>query len=117
MYTGTLAPVSNREDWTFTIELTDPSTGDAFDLTDATISLAIREHGCDTARITGSTDDGIITITSPATGGIFQIAIPVTTIKCLSPGSYDIGITVTSNDVTRQLIAGELPVIDGVMNR
>ncbi len=57
MYQGSLAPVSNREDWIVQSPLIDED-GEAVLLTDATINVYVCRQGCPTtAVLEGSTDD------------------------------------------------------------
>jgi len=116
MYTGHLAAASNRARWTFQVELTDPATDAPVDLTGATLELAVREQQSKMALLTGSTSDGKITITAPATGGAFTVLFPRTDMATLHDGSYDVGLHVTlASGADFQLIVATLPVIDGVV--
>lgn len=110
MYTGTLAAASNRADLKFTVELVDPATDDFVDLTGATIKVAIREQEALMSLLTGST-----TITGD---GTFDVDFALADMATLKAGFYDIGITVLlATGVTYQLLAGVLPVADGVVDQ
>ncbi len=118
MYTGNIAAASNRADFTFTTELVDPDTGDAVDLTGATITVAIREQNAQQACLTASTGNGKVTINSPATDGAFVTAFSPADMKTLRAGQYDIGILALLNTgITYQVLAGNLPIIDGVIDQ
>jgi hypothetical protein len=116
MYTGPLAAASNRADLKFSVEVVDNDTGDDIDLTDSTINVALREQTDSvnaTPVLTGSTSDGKVTLVSD---GTFQVAFTPSDMGALKAGTYDIGITVKlSTGVTFQLLAGTLPVIDGIV--
>lgn len=117
MYTGALAAASNRATWTFSIELTDPDTDLAIDLTGATISIAVAEQQSKDALLTGSTVDGKIVIATPATDGAFTVTFPLTDMETLEAGLYDAGITVLlASGTTYQLLVATLPVIDGIVD-
>lgn len=116
MYNGALRAASNRATWTFSVELTDPDTDVAIDLTGATIELAVREQSSRRALLTGSTTDGKIAITAPATGGVFTVTFSATDMEALAAGHYDVGVVVTlASGTSYQLIVATLPVIDGIV--
>lgn len=112
MYTGPLAPTSNRADWRFNIELLTP-TNDFVDFTGATIIIAITPDEQINPLITGSNIDGHVTVTGP---GAAAVAFARSEMTTLLPASYKVGITVKLADgVTHQIFAGTLPVVDGVV--
>jgi hypothetical protein len=122
MYTGTLDAVSNRQDWQFVREIIDDDTGDPIDLTGASIVLEIREQPDDQqlgtpsypdATLSATTANGKVTILDT---GVFQVWFPLTDMQTLSPGYYDVGCTVNVNGITTQLMAAELPVVDGIVS-
>ncbi len=116
MYTGTLAAASNKADWKFTISLADPDSGDVVDLTGATVKLSVREQNSKRTILSGSTTDGKITLSDPTNGECLVWFTPTDMAVFLCAGSFDVGITVLlSSGMTYQLIAGQLPVIDGVI--
>lgn len=117
MYTGALAAVSNRETWTFTVFLTDFDTDVVIDLTGASIDLAVKEQRTSTSLITGSTSDGKIVISTPATGGSFVVTFPPSDMANLSAGMYDVGVRVqVAAGTTYQLLVATLPVVDGIVD-
>src|SRR5262245_48110617 len=117
MYTGALAAASNRARWTFSVELTDPETDEAIDLTGATIELAVRDQNSKIPLLTGSTDTGKITIATPATSGAFTVLFEKQDMSVLADGMYDVGLRVTlSDDRDFQLIVATLPVVDGIVD-
>jgi hypothetical protein len=116
MYTGTLAAASNRADLQFTCEVVDPTTGADIDLTSATISVAIRPQDQSLSILSATSADGSNKVT--ITGlGTFQVWFTPSDMKQLIAGLYDIGITILMpTGITFQLIAGVLPVVDGVID-
>jgi hypothetical protein len=112
-YTGHLAAASNRADLFFTIELIDPKTNDYVDLTDATISIALRPLSQSLPALTGTNLDGHAIVTGP---GTFDVHFTRSEMASFSAGDVDIGITALLNTgITFQLFAGQLPVVDGVV--
>lgn len=127
----TLFPaVTNRENWTLDVTLSDDDTGDAFDLTGATITLEVRratesagygggyggygrsewDGGCyGSPRLTASIGSGI-TVTGT---GVFRVDFTPTQMRSLSPGTYDVGCVITRSGDARQLFLGRLPVLFG----
>jgi hypothetical protein len=122
MYAGPLDPVSNRQDWKFIRQIIDDDTGDPVDLTGATITFELREKSDDQqynapawpgVTLSATTANGKITLVDT---GTFQVWFPLADMQTLSPGYYDVGCTVLMNGVTEQLLAGTLPVVDGIVS-
>jgi hypothetical protein len=122
MYTGTLEAVSNRQDWQFIRQLIDDDTGDPVDLTGASIVFEIREQPDDQqynvpawpgATLSATTENGKITIIDT---GAFQVWFTPSDMQSLRAGYYDVGCTITANGLTTQLMAAELPVVDGIVS-
>lgn len=110
MYTGSLAAVSNREDWIATSPLIDED-GDEVTLTDATLEMFICARGCpDTAVLSGSTTDGKITL--PTTTS-FQWAFTPDDMSVLCAGTYDVFLRVTIDDVVTQILSCTVPIVEG----
>ena len=110
MNTGSLAPFSNREDWQITGALVDDD-GALVTLTGSTIVFYLTEQGSpSTAVLTGTTTDGEITI--PTTTS-FQVDFAVDDVTSLVAGTYDAYLRITISDVTTQLIAGTMQVVEG----
>src|SRR6185369_446808 len=103
MFTGSLPPTSNRETWQLIITLTDPDTNTAPDLTGATATLGVRPDEQSLCILTGSTDDGHITIDTDA--GTLTSLFSDTEMRNLSAGEYDIGIMLTVDGQKHQLLA------------
>ena len=110
MYVGQLGAFTNREDWQFPVmDLVDDDTGDAIDLTAATISFGIYDSdGC--LITSGETGDTTISLTSDTT---FQILIPRTSVTNLCAGTYRMGITVENASQTTSLFTGTVSVTEG----
>lgn len=110
MYQGSLAPVSNREDWIVQSPLIDED-GAEVTLTGSTINVYICRQGCpDTAVLEGSTTDGKITL--PTTTS-FQWAFDPDDMSVLCAGTYDVFLRVIISSVTTQVIAGTVQIIEG----
>jgi hypothetical protein len=114
MYTGTLAAANNRPDWQFALEVIDPETNDPIDLPGATIKVAIRPPGQGLPVLAGSNSDGHVVVTGD---GNFNVTFSLNEMSSLAPGSYDVGLTVTTADgLTYAVLANcSLPVVDGVV--
>lgn len=111
MYQGTLQPVSNKATWTETVEVTDED-GEAVDISDATIVVAVRNKRSKTVELTAETDDGI---TLPGDTGAFQWTFSVSRMSAVCPETYDVGVTIEIDDVTTQLFLGTVAILDGVV--
>jgi len=112
-YTGHVAAASNRADLLFAVELVDPVTNDNVDFTGALITVALRLTTQSTPSLSGTNQDGHITVTGL---GAFEVHFTRNEMAQFPAGDMDIGITVRLNDgVTYQLFAGQLPVVDGVV--
>ncbi len=110
MYVGSLAPVSNREDWVAVSPLVDEDDEEVT-LTGATFEMFVCPQGCsDNPVLSGSTDDGKITLPSTTT---FQWAYTPDDMSVLRPGTYDVFLRVTIAGVVTQILSASVPIIDG----
>lgn len=101
---------ANNADWKTQFQFTDGGTGDFLDFTGANIEIEVRDNdGC--RKIEASTGNGKIAIISI---GIFEMTVPASEMKCLCPGSYQIGGVYALNGETISLFTGSLSVINGV---
>ena len=118
MYTGTLAATSNRETWTFLIELIDPATMAPFDLVNITdVQLALRAQTSASPALTGSLVDGHLVQVGPSSDGTMRVTFSMTEMSQFAAGEYDVGIRIKNADATHtQLMAAHLPIVDGVVN-
>lgn len=110
----TLPPVSNRAGWTLTRELVDEDTGDAIDISTASIVVEIRDPFCDTSKLSATTSNGKVTITGT---GTFDAVFTVDDMGTLDAYTYKVGGTLTMSGETQQLFIYDLPVLDGVVTR
>jgi hypothetical protein len=110
MYQGSLAPVSNREDWIVQSPLIDDD-GSEVTLTDAEINVFVCRQGCPgSALLSGSTDDGKITL---PTSTSFQWAFTPDDMSALCAGTYDIFLRAVIDDVTTQILAATIQIVEG----
>jgi len=113
MFQGTLETISNRADWFGTIELINDDTGEVItDLDGATIKIVVRERGCYSPILSAETGDDHITILGD---GVIQWHFTPSDLCRLCAGTYEIGITVTRDDITDQELIALLPIIDGIV--
>lgn len=110
MYTGYFATASNRADWMEAVLLVDSDSGDVIDISGCRVTMTVRdERGC--ARLTASTDDGSIIL--PDTG-TFQWDFDATAMSGLWAGAYQVGVRLSQDDRTVQLIIGNINVMEGL---
>lgn len=112
MQTGSLPAVSNRETFQIECQIIDTETGEAMALTGGTVVFEIRERGCSPALLSATNSDGVEFIPDDLT---IQITFSETAMNALCAKTYDVGMTFERDGITRQVIAGTLPVIDGVV--
>lgn len=110
MYTGSLAAVSNKEDWIATSPLIDED-GEEVTLTDVTFEMYVCKQGCpDTALLTATNANGKITLPSATT---FQWAFTPDDMDDLCAGTYDVFLRVTIDDVVTQILSCTVPIVEG----
>lgn len=113
MFHGALPEATNREDYPYIGQIVDDDTGEAIDLSAATIVAQVSDQdGCQ--RILLGTSTGEITIIDV---GTFQILIPRSSMTTLCAGQYRVGLTVENAGITTSFIVGTLPVLDGNVPR
>lgn len=111
MFTGSLAPVSNADDWIDSFELTDAETGDLIDISTATeIEINVRDRKSRTNRLSGSLTGG--EITRPQTG-IFQWSFDADEMATLCTGTYEVVMRIEIDAISTALVIGTLPVVNG----
>ena len=124
MYFGALDPQSNKADWEEAFVLIDSDTGDTIDISLCRITLTMRkllrnpglsgrggfsyEGG---AVLTGSTDTGEITLPDV---GTFQWSFPWQTMMGLNEGEYQIGVRISQDTRTVQLIVCTVNIVEGI---
>lgn len=110
MHTGSLAAVSNKEDWIASSPLIDED-GTEVDLTSATFEMYVcRQGSSDSAVLTGTIANGKITLPTSTT---FQWAFTPEDMNDLCAGTYDVFLRVTIDDVVTQILSCTVPVVEG----
>lgn len=114
MYEANFEPVSNRADWIGTLQLVNDDTGAVItDLTGVTVLLEVKRRHCGPI-LSASLDNGKF---SDLGGGVLQWRFTASDMAALCPDTYDVGITLTRDDITEQELVGFLPIIDGIVRR
>jgi hypothetical protein len=119
MFQARFKPVTNQSDWATSIQFNDKASGAPIDITGddlpLSFNLALKPVGeGNTPSLTGSTATGELTLPSL---GILQIFFPASRMQALSPGSYDVGLTVTNGLNTAQILLGRLPIVNGIVGQ
>ena len=119
MFQARFKPVTNQSDWATSVQFNDKASGTPIDITgdDVPLSfnLALKPVGQGSApALTGSTATGELTLPSL---GILQIFFPAARMQALTPGSYDVGLTVTNGLNTSQILLGRLPIVNGIVGQ
>ena len=128
-YTGHVSTASNRADWQEVCVLVDEDTGESIDISLCRITMTVKKtrknpntvipnmsyydyspNNTDTV-LTGSTDTGEITLVDV---GTFQWLFPATTMAGLHFGEYQIGIRISQDTRTVQLIIGTVNIDEGI---
>lgn len=110
MYTGSLGAISNREDWIAVSPLINEDD-EEIDLTNADFEMFICDESCPSyARLSGSIDDGKITLPSSTT---FQWHFTADDLGALEAKTYEVFLRVTIDDVVTQIISGSVTVVEG----
>lgn len=120
---------TNRESFRQVIGLFDADTGDALDLSELTFDCEVRplgvsvQSGYRDGGYANYNDVGIASqpIITLALGagltvldlGLLEIAITATQMRSLCADTYGIALTASSDDDTRQVFLGRLPVLYG----
>jgi len=112
MFLGTLDPASNRADWELTVQFTDSETGEALDISGASIVVEVRDRRSGAILITASTANASVSIVDT---GMFQISVPVEQMRLVRADTHEVGGTYTLNAATKQFAIGLLPVLDGIV--
>lgn len=113
MYIASLEAVSTREDWTVPVEVTDPDTDDAIDITDAEITLSVRDKKTKVQLLTATVGSGITIDDGPA--GMFSWTFTASQMGALCEGVHEVGVVIEVNSVKTQLLIGTVPVLDGIV--
>jgi hypothetical protein len=125
MYYGHVSTASNRADWQEAVVLTDQDTGDLIDISLCRVTMTVVKmqrnpnayrdgyygYDCDGVALTGSTDTGEITLPDV---GTFEWLFDADRMSGLRGGEYQIGVRISQDDRTMQLIVGTVNVIEGI---
>lgn len=110
MYTGSLAAVSNREDWIASSPLIDEDNTEV-DLTAATFHMFVCKRDCpDTPLLTGTIANEKITL---PTSTSFQWQFTPDDMGVLCAGTYDVFLRVTIDGVETQILSCTVPIVEG----
>lgn len=111
MYVGSLPAVSNREDWRQAITLVDADTGETIDISACRVTLTVRDFKNKCVALTGSTDNGEVTLPED---GTFMWAFTATQMGALCQAQYEIGVRIGQDDRTVQLLIATVEVLEGI---
>lgn len=117
MYTGSLAPASNRED----LILVSPLIGDdgtETDLTNADLYFYICRQGCpDHTLLSATYVDGVGDNITLLPGNLeFQIQFTPDDMGTLCAGTYDVFMRCEIAGDTTQIISATIPIVEGGPN-
>ena len=114
MYQGTLSPTTTQEDWKLIVEIDDEDTGEALDLTGATIVFEVRDPKSRGIVLSATSNNGKILMLDT---GIFRVLFVRSEMLGLAAQNYEVGCVLTINGETKQYIIGTVPVLDGVVTQ
>ena len=124
MISGSLAPVTNREDLELQVELFDEEAGELFDISTATeVVIEVVPRNTASSRDYGYRGQGALSATlssgqvTIAELGVVECVFLEAQMRGLCTGTYDIGGTITKDGRTAQFLLGTLPILDGVVSR
>ncbi len=110
MYTGSLAAVSNKEDWIASSPLIDED-GVEITLTGATFAMYVcRQNDPTTAVLTATIANGKITLPTSTT---FRWAFTPDDMDDLCAGTYYVFLRVTIAGVVTQILSCSVPIVEG----
>jgi hypothetical protein len=112
MITGTLNPATNSADWGLTVEVTDYLQNDLIDLSSVTEITAQVRNELNGIKLSGTLTGGEIAVVDT---GVFRFNFAASSMKSLVAGTYEVGITLVQDSKTLQVLLGQLPVLDGVI--
>ena len=129
MYTGHVSTASNRADWQESFVLVDEETGDLIDISLCRITMTLirrprnpnnytrdgyyglPETGLSAGvALTGSTDTGEITLPDV---GTFTWIFTADRMAGLCQGEYQLGLRISQDERTVQLIIGTANIVEG----
>lgn len=111
MFTGNLAPISNRADWIDAFQILDFETSEPIDISDASeIEVIIRKQiSKEELRRVALTDGGIVHIET----GTFQWTFPASQLQDLCAETYECVARIVKDGIPSTLMISALPVIEG----
>ena len=111
MFTGNIAPISNRADWIDAFQVLDVETGEAIDISDATeIEVVIRKQiSKDDLLSVTMTGGGIVLVET----GAFQWTFPASQLRDLCAETYECVARIVKDGIASTLMIAALPVIEG----
>lgn len=101
---------ANNADYDIEITATDEETGDLIDFNGADIVVTMSD-GERCKKLSATTAEGSIVILGL---GVIGVSFSATEMRCVQPGSYNIGGVYKLNDKTVPLFIGTVTVVDGV---
>lgn len=114
MYSGTLAPVSNAETWTGTLEFINDSTGVAWFVQASPpdeITLKMRDKASEEIVISLSLSGGDLVVVGD---GQVTFTATATVMAGVCPKTYEVGVLYENDDVVTQVILGTISVLKGL---
>jgi hypothetical protein len=109
MYSGTLPPVSNKATWDDTVQCIDDETNAPFDISTAT-EIVVEVADCGRSVLKATLSGGTVLLGGT---GIFSFTFTPSQMCALCAKTYDFNCFVTMAGETVQVVAAQLPVIDG----
>ena len=107
-------PVSNREQWSDTIEVR--RNGALVDLSAATIVFSVRDKNSLRVMLNATTANGAIEIEST---GVFNFTFSVAQMRNMNASvAYEVGCTidVLSDGAVEQFLIGKISILDGIVD-
>lgn len=114
MYSGTLAPVSNAETWTDTLEFINDETGDPWFVEESPpdeITIKLRDPQTKSIVLSLSLSGGEITVTGD---GEAAFEASASAMAAINPKTYEVGILYENSDTVSQVLLGTISVLDGL---
>ena len=113
MMTGTLAPVSNKETWSDTLEFINDETDAAWFVQASPpdeITLKLRDKS-GSIVLTLSLSDGDLVVVGD---GQVTFTASADTMGGIEPKTYEVGVLYEDDDVVTQVLLGNISVLDGL---
>jgi hypothetical protein len=78
------------------------------------ITLKLRDQACGSEVLSGSLTGGEIAVVGADADGTIQFTFSASAMGALCPKSYAVGVLLSTSTITRQLILGTVPVLEGL---